>query len=469
MIGRCLRVRSHSSTRVRPRLLRSEALEPRTLLSGSGFSSLILGSAPAGPAAIVKSVKAVNQAPTVQTPIGVNSGAAVTGRTAALAVMGADDGAESNLTYRWSVVAPSGGSATFTCNSSNTAKNTVATFSKAGTYTFTVKITDSGGSSVSSSKSVAVSSTLTTLKISNTAGQLDQLPARDSTITGTSQQFSAHGYDQFGNAISGLLPLVWSATATPPGAAMPSFTTNSSNVTTVTYKTAGTYGLGVRLASATSNLFTASVLVSQNVTGVRISNSSGQIVSSGASLTLAGVSQSFTAQGVDQFGNVLATPVSLVWSATALPAGAAAPVFTTSGNVTTVTYAKAGSYKLGLRLANATNNLFTASVAVSQTLTGVHVSSGSQALSSGASLTVSGASETFTAQGYDQFGNAMSTAPSLVWSATTLPTGAAAPTFATSGNVTTVTYKAAGGYTLALNLPTRRAACSPPRWRSVRT
>jgi hypothetical protein len=453
MIGRCLCASSHPSTRGRPRLLRSEALEPRTLLSGSGFSSLIMGSAPTGPAAIVGAGKAVSQAPTVQTPISINNGAAVTGQTAALSVLGIENGSQSNLSYRWSVTAPAGGSATFAYNSSTTANNTVATFSKAGTYTFTVTITDSSNASVSSSQSVVVLPTLTTLHISNTAGQPISSGA-SSTISGTSQQFSAQGLDQFGNAMSGPLSLVWSATSMPTGASTPSFTTNSSNVTTVTYKTAGSYGLGVRLASATTNVFTDSVLVSQTLTGVHISNASGQLVSSGASLTVSGVSQAFTAQGLDQFGNAMSGTPSLVWSATVLPGGASTPTFTTNGNVTTVTYGKAGSYALGVRLANTTSNVFTASVSVNQTLTSVRVSTASnQALTSGASFSVTTATQTFTALGWDQFGNAISGPLSLVWSATSLPTGAATPTITTtSSNVTTVTYKAAGAYSLGAYL-----------------
>ncbi len=214
-------------------------------------------------------------------------------------------------------------------------------------------------------------------------------------------------------------------------------------------------------------MFTASVAVGQNLTGVRISNASGQLVSSGASLTLAGVSQAFAAQGVDQFGNVLGTPVSLVWSATALPAGASAPVFTTNGNVTTVTYAKAGSYKLAVRLANATNNVFTASVVVSQVLAALCVGTGGQTVNSGASLTVAGTTQAFTVQESDQFGNAMSGA-SLVWSASALPPAPRrlpSQPAATSRRSPT---RPAAATRCGLARPTRRPACSPPRCRSAR-
>ena len=48
----------------------------------------------------------------------------------------------------------------------------------------------------------------------------------------------------------------------------------------------------------------------------------------------------------------------------------------------------------------------------------------------------------------DQFGNALATQPALTWSATTLPSGATAPSFATSGGTTTATFSSAGTYAL---------------------
>ena len=48
----------------------------------------------------------------------------------------------------------------------------------------------------------------------------------------------------------------------------------------------------------------------------------------------------------------------------------------------------------------------------------------------------------------DQFGNPMATQPSYTWSATTLPSGAQAPTFSTSGTTTTVVFSKAGSYGL---------------------
>src|SRR5262249_46346910 len=67
----------------------------------------------------------------------------VTGMTTALTVLGADAGGEASLRYSWSVSGPSG--VTFSANGTNAAKNTVASFGQAGTYTFQVTITNASG------------------------------------------------------------------------------------------------------------------------------------------------------------------------------------------------------------------------------------------------------------------------------------------------------------------------------------
>ena len=69
-----------------------------------------------------------NGAPTVATAASA-SPSTVSGKTTALSVLGADDGGESNLTYSWAATSiPAGAPApAFGVNSSNAAKNTVAT------------------------------------------------------------------------------------------------------------------------------------------------------------------------------------------------------------------------------------------------------------------------------------------------------------------------------------------------------
>ena len=105
-------------------------------------------------------VTVTNHLPTVATAASA-SPSPVTGTTTSLSVLGADqDTGESSLTYSWARRPAHRAAATFSANGSNTAKNTTATFSQAGTYTFTVTITDPGGLTATSSVSVTVNQTL---------------------------------------------------------------------------------------------------------------------------------------------------------------------------------------------------------------------------------------------------------------------------------------------------------------------
>src|SRR5262249_24082259 len=102
--------------------------------SGSAVVRAVSGTI-AGTASVT--VRAVNQAPTVAAPASA-SPSPVSGTTTTLSVRGADDSGEASLTYTWSVLSKPSGAAnpTFSVNGSNAAKNTVATFSQAGSYTF---------------------------------------------------------------------------------------------------------------------------------------------------------------------------------------------------------------------------------------------------------------------------------------------------------------------------------------------
>ncbi len=96
-------------------------------------------------------------------------------------------------------------------------------------------------------------------------------------------------------------------------------------------------------------------------------------------------------------------------------------------------------------------------MSVSPATASIRVTTGGQQVSSGASLTISTASEAFTVQGYDQSGNAISGPVALVWSAPSTPTTTSTPTFTTNGNVTTVSYVTAGSYTLTARLASTNA------------
>src|SRR5207253_947140 len=91
--------------------------------------------------------------PTVATPAAASPNP-VSGGTTRRSVRGADEGGEANLTSAWGSSGP--GAVLFSANGTNAAKNSVATFSVPGTYTFYATITDEGGAIVTSAVSVTV-------------------------------------------------------------------------------------------------------------------------------------------------------------------------------------------------------------------------------------------------------------------------------------------------------------------------
>ncbi len=144
-----------------------------------------------------------NSAPTVATPASASPNP-ITSTTTDLSVLGADTVlGEGSLTYSWTAtVLPAGaGLPTFSANGTNAAKNTLVNFSQAGSYVFTVTITDMGGLSTTSTANVTVNQTLTSFSLSPTVANL--------TAAGT-QQFTVAGQDQFGNAMTSQPTCSWS-------------------------------------------------------------------------------------------------------------------------------------------------------------------------------------------------------------------------------------------------------------------
>jgi subtilase family serine protease len=182
-----------------------------------------------------------NKPPTVATPASASPNP-VTGTTTNLSVLGADDGGESNLTYTWTVTSEPSGAAspTYSANGTNAAKNTTATFYAAGSYTFQVTITDSGGLSVTSSASVTVNQTLTGVSVA---------PGKDTLAPNASQQFVASAVDQFGKAMASQPAFTWSLSGIG--------TLNSSGL----YTAPGSTGTATVKAAASAMSSTAAVTV----------------------------------------------------------------------------------------------------------------------------------------------------------------------------------------------------------------
>src|SRR5262249_7308718 len=125
-----------------------------------------------------------------------------------LSVLGADDGGEANLTYTWATTGTPPAAVSFSGNGTNAAKNTTATFTKAGSYTFQVTIKDADGLTTTSSVTVSVNQTLTSIAVS---------PATATVADGATQQFAASGSDQFGNVLSTQPAFSWSLASSGVG------------------------------------------------------------------------------------------------------------------------------------------------------------------------------------------------------------------------------------------------------------
>ena len=415
------------------------------MLSGGGLASLVQGIAPPD---TVGSVKAANTAPTVAQGITVNNNLPVTGKTASLSVLASDDGGLGNLVYKWSVTAsPTGGTATFGANGTNAASNTTATFTEAGAYTLSVKIVDSGNLSVSTTKTVTVTPTAASIRISTAAGQV-VTSGSTLQVTGVSQALVAQGLDQFGNVMAAQPALVWSTTSLPASATAPSFTT-SKGVTTVTFAMSGHYGLTVRVSNASS----ISSAVAVNVTPPNTAPTVAQPISVNGNAAVTGKTASVSVLGSDDGGEA-----NLVynWSVTASPVGGNVTFGlngTNGAKNTVATFNEAGSYTLSMKIVDSggLSVTTTKTVTVTATLTTLRVSTtAGQVVASSSTLEALGVSQLLVAQGLDQFGNVMATQPTLAWSTTSLPLNAAAPTFTTSNGVTKVTFAMAGRYSLAV-------------------
>jgi C1A family cysteine protease len=187
--------------------------------------------------------------PTVATAASASPSPA-TGTTCNLSVLGADDNGEQNLTYSWSTTGTPPAAVSFGANNSNSAKNTVATFTKAGSYSFLVTIKDAKTQQVTSSVTVSVNQTPASITVT---------PSSASVAATSTQQFSAAAKDQFGAAF----------------ATQPSYTWTVSGGGTISAGglfTAGSAAGGPYTVTATSGTVKGTALVTvtqQYVAGIR--------------------------------------------------------------------------------------------------------------------------------------------------------------------------------------------------------
>ena len=258
--------------------------------------------------------------------------------------------------------------------------------------------------------------------------------ATPSAVSGTTTNLSVLGADVDMGESS--LTYTWTTTTLPNGAAMPTFSANGTNAAknvTATFSEAGNYTFQVTITDP-GNLSTTSsvdVTVSQTLTTITVDPPSVNLD--------AGATQQFTATGSDQFGNPLASQPTFTWT-TSVAGGTinssglfTAPNVTSSGTVTASSASIAG------------NNS-----AVSVTDQGPTVATAASATPDA----VSGTTTNLSVLGADV--DTGESSLTYTWTATTLPSGAAMPTFSANGtnsakNVT-ATFDEAGNYTFQVTI-----------------
>jgi hypothetical protein len=326
-----------------------------------------------------------NQAPTVATAAAA-SPSPVTGMTTNLSVLGADDAGEAALVYTWATTGTPPAAVTFSANGTNAAKNSTASFSKAGAYSFQVTIKDAGNLTVTSSVNVTVNQTLTSIALS---------PASASINVSATQQFSATAKDQFTNALSSQPTFTWSV---PTGGG----SVNASGL----YTAPGTTG------SATVRAASGAVNGNANVTINPVNQA--PTVATAASATpnpVTGLTTNLSVLGADDAGEAA---LVYTWATTGTPPAAVtfSANSTNAAKNSTATFTKAGAYSFQVTIKDAGNLTVTSNVnvTVNATLSTIVVSPPTANLNTGAT-------QQFSAVARDQFGTNLATQPSFAWSA----------------------------------------------------
>ncbi|TWT35405.1 CotH protein [Posidoniimonas corsicana] len=142
---------------------------------------------------------AVAQQPTVAAPASATP-TTVTGDSTMLSVLGSLSAGEGQLVYTWSATGPA--AVQFAANVTNGAKNTIASFSQAGDYTFTATIENP------TAESIAISSVVVTVE--QAVAGVVVTPTAVSVAADAELQLTAVEIDQFGAPIGAPNGAVWS-------------------------------------------------------------------------------------------------------------------------------------------------------------------------------------------------------------------------------------------------------------------
>ncbi len=276
-------------------------------------------------------------------------------------------------------LAPTNGKATFTMSGST--GNVV--FTRAGSYDLNFS---SGG--MTRRLRVTVSATLTSLQVS---------PSSVSVQAGQTRQFTAAGFDQFGQALATAPKIAWTATGG---------TVSSSGLFTAG-QTAGAGSVRATSGSVSSTMQLTVTAPPTATNSLQLRDASGNILSDVNPVTVTGTQLRVDPRIVNSTGGIVNSAPTVTMSTTSAPSSGVA-TFSMSGSTGNVVFTRAGSYDLNFSSGGMTRRL---RVTVNATLTSLQVTPGTASVQTGQT-------RQFAVAGLDQFGQKMASSPTVTWSAT---------------------------------------------------
>ncbi|TMB42561.1 MAG: PKD domain-containing protein [Deltaproteobacteria bacterium] len=351
-------------------------------LAAGGYESIFQKVAFGGSACSASSAPPPYLVPSIASAAAASPNPAL-GTTTDLSVLGADDGGEANLTYTWAVTAgPSG--ATFSANGTNAAKDSTATFTQAGTYTFQVTVTDQDGFSTTSQVTVDVQQSPTSVTVS---------PASATVDPNATQAFTATLYDQFGDVVAPQPTFAW-------------LVSGGGTIDASGLFTAGGLGGGPFTVTATDPgsgvQGTASVTIQNDAPAIAIA------AAASPDPVTTGTTTDLTVLGADDGGEANLT---YTWAVTAGPNGATFNANgTNAAKASTATFTQAGTYTVQVTVTDQDGLTVTSQVVVP-----VEQEASSVTVSPASATVDPNATQAFTATLEDQFGDPMASQPAFAW------------------------------------------------------
>ncbi len=289
----------------------------------------------------------------------------------------------------WSTnTAPTNGNATVVMN----AADATITLNRTGNYELTVT-----GGGLSRTLKVRANATATTLQILNGSNQLvnEVDPVQTS---GTNTAVSVRYLDQFGQTMTN--PAVTWTTNSAPTNGTATVAMNGA-VATVTLNRVGDYQLTVSGGGLSRKV---NVRANATATAIQVLDGGNQLVNEVDPVQTSGTNTAVTLRTLDQFGQTMTNP-SVTWTTNRAPANGTATV-AMNGAVATVTLNRVGDYDLTVSGGGVSR---TVKVKANATLTSLQVNPNSVSVQTGMT-------HQFQVAGLDQFGQVMSSVPSVTWS-----------------------------------------------------